>query len=293
MPLTASVFLIGSVAISALPPLNGFVSEWLTFQAILQSPQLPSWALKFLVPAVGALLALSAALAAACFVKAFGVTFLGRPRSRAAERAHETDGFTLSAMFLLSGLCLIAGILPGFFIDALGPVSHGMVGASMPQQSSVPYLSIVPIAESRSSYNGLLVFLFMVFSATFAAIAIHRLASDRLRRAPAWDCGYAGLGPATQYTASSFAQPIRRVFGTLLFQAREHVEMPPPGNMRPARLEVELHDPVWDTFYAPVTRAVTLAADRLNFMQSLTIRRYLIFVFAALVGLLLVLAIWQ
>ena len=86
MPLTAFAFLVGCVAISALPPLNGFVSEWLTFQAILQSPQLPSWGLKFLVPAVGALLALSAALAAACFVKAFGVTFLGRPRTEAPAR---------------------------------------------------------------------------------------------------------------------------------------------------------------------------------------------------------------
>ena len=85
MPQTAFVFLIGCAAISALPPLNGFVSEWLTFQAILLSPQLPSWGLKLLVPAVGALLALSAALAAACFVKAYGVTFLGRPRTRAAE----------------------------------------------------------------------------------------------------------------------------------------------------------------------------------------------------------------
>jgi hydrogenase-4 component B len=292
MPLTAFAFLVGSVAISALPPLNGFVSEWLTFQAILLSPQLPSWALKFLVPAVGALLALSAALAAACFVKAFGVTFLGRPRSRAAEHAHETDRFSLSAMFLLAGLCLIAGILPGYFIDALGPVSHGLVGASMPQQSSEPYLSIVPIAESRSSYNGLLVFIFMVTAASLAALAIHRLASDGLRRAPAWDCGYPGLSPATQYTASSFAQPIRRVFGTLLFQAREHVQMPPPGDTGPALLVVEIRDPVWDTIYAPVTRVVSLAADRFNVMQSLTIRRYLAFVFAALVSLLLVLAIW-
>ena len=87
MPQTAFVFLVGCVAISALPPLNGFVSEWLTFQAILLSPQLPSWGLKFLVPAVGALLALSAALAAACFVKAFGMTFLGRPRTPAAADA--------------------------------------------------------------------------------------------------------------------------------------------------------------------------------------------------------------
>src|SRR5262249_26785536 len=91
MPQTAFAFLVGCVAISALPPFNGFVSEWLTFQAVLLSPQLPSWGLKILSPAVGALLALSAALAAACFVRAFGVAFLGRPRTTAVERAHETD----------------------------------------------------------------------------------------------------------------------------------------------------------------------------------------------------------
>src|SRR6478672_6714784 len=94
MPYTAFAFLIGSAAISALPPFNGFVSEWLTFQAILLSPALPQWLLKFLVPAVGALLALSAALAGACFVKAFGMTFLGRPRSEQARAATEVDRFS-------------------------------------------------------------------------------------------------------------------------------------------------------------------------------------------------------
>ena len=230
MPLTAFTFLVGCVAISALPPLNGFVSEWLTFQAILQSPQIPAWGLKFLIPAVGALLALSAALAAACFVKAFGITFLGRPRTEAARRAHEADRFSLAAMFGLAALCLIAGILPGLFIDALAPVAKSMVGASMPSQRGVPFLSIVPIAESRSSYNGLLVFLFMVFSGVAAAVVIHQFASNRLRRGPAWDCGYPDPSTATQYTASSFAQPIRRVFGTLVFRASESVDMPPPGD---------------------------------------------------------------
>jgi formate hydrogenlyase subunit 3/multisubunit Na+/H+ antiporter MnhD subunit len=292
MKLTAFTFLVGCVAISALPPLNGFVSEWLTFQAILQSPQLPSWGLKFLVPAVGALLALSAALAAACFVKAFGVTFLGRPRSEAAAKAHEADAFSLTAMFALAALCLLAGILPGFFIDTLAPAAQSMVGASMPPQSEVPYLSIVPIAESRSSYNGLLVFVFMLFSAAAAVIAIHRLASNRLRRGPAWDCGYPDPRPQTQYTASSFAQPIRRVFGTLVFRAREEVEMPPPGNAAPARLTVSLSDLIWDVCYEPIARAVEAASGRLNRLQYLSIRRYLSFVFAALVGLLLVLAIW-
>jgi len=292
MPQTAFVFLVGCVAISALPPLNGFVSEWLTFQAILLSPQLPSWGLKFLVPAVGALLALSAALAAACFVKAFGVSFLGRPRTSAAMDARETDNYSLAAMFFLAALCFIAGILPGIFIDALGPVTKALIGVSMPHQTGLDWLTVVPIAESRSSYNGLLVFVFVTLSGSIAAFAIHRLASDKLRRGPAWDCGYPDASPATQYTASSFAQPIRRVYGTTLFRAREIGEMPPPGSTTPARLTVELRDLIWDVAYEPIVTFVNFATERLNVLQFLSIRRYLTLVFSALVLLLLVLAIW-
>ena len=293
MPQTAFVFLVGCVAISALPPLNGFASEWLTFQAILLSPALPSWGLKLLVPAVGGLLALSAALAAACFVKAYGVTFLGRPRTPVAQTAKETDFFSLAAMTLLATLCLVAGILPGLFIDALAPVNTALIGAHMPPQLGAQWLAIIPITASRSSYDGLLVFLFMVMSGTLAASAIHRLASDRLRRAPAWDCGYLDASPATQYTAMSFAQPIRRVFGTTVFHARELAEMPPPGDTRPARLTVEMRDLIWDTVYAPLAAGIGIAADRLNRLQFLSIRQFLSLVFAALVILLLVLAIWS
>ena len=292
MPYTSFAFLVGCVAISALPPLNGFASEWLTFQAILQSPDLPQWGLKFMVPAVGGLLALSAALAAACFVKAFGITFLGRPRSSAAETAGEVDRFSLTAMFGLAALCLLAGILPGFVIDALAPVTISMVGARMPEQADIAWLSIVPIAEGRSSYNGLLVFLFIALSASFAAYIIHRFASRALRRAPAWDCGFPYPSTRAQYTAGSFAQPIRRVFGTLVFRAREHVEMPLPGDSRPARFHVELRDLVWDELYLPLASLVSFAATRLNYFQFLTIRRYLGLVFLALIALLLVLAIW-
>jgi formate hydrogenlyase subunit 3/multisubunit Na+/H+ antiporter MnhD subunit len=292
MPQSSFAFLVGCVAISALPPFNGFVSEWLTFQAILLSPQLPSWGLKFLVPAVGALLALSAALAAACFVKAFGVTFLGRARTRAAADAAETDRFSLAAMFLFAVLCLLAGIIPGFFIDALSPVVTGLVGGRVPVQRGIEWMAIVPITESRSSYDGILVFLFVALSGTLAAFAIHRLASDRLRKAPPWDCGAPDLSPATQYTATSFAQPIRRVFGTTVFGAREVVEMPPPGDVRAARLTVTMRDFAWDVFYAPLVAGVMVIANSLNYLQFQTIRRYLSFVFLALVLLLLVLAIW-
>jgi hypothetical protein len=162
----------------------------------------------------------------------------------------------------------------------------------MPHQTGLQWLTIVPIAESRSSYNGLLVFIFVVMSGSIAAFAIHRLASDKLRRAPAWDCGYPDPSPATQYTASSFAQPIRRVYGTSVFQAREIGEMPPPGATTAARLTVELRDPIWDAGYAPIAGFIGYAADRLNVLQFLTIRRYLTLVFTALVLLLLVLAIW-
>ncbi len=292
MPYTSFAFLVGCVAISALPPLNGFVSEWLTFQAILQSPQLPQWGLKIMVPAVGGLLALAAALAAACFVKVFGISFLGRPRSAAAGQAGEVDRFSLAALFLLAGLCLLAGVLPGLIMDGLSPVTLMLFGDRLPAQSGLPWLSIVPIAEGRSSYNGLLVFFFIAMSALLAVTVIHRFASRALRRAPAWDCGFPNSSPVTQYTAGSFAQPLRRVFGTLLFRAREEVEMPPPGDGRPARLRVEMRDLVWDSLYAPLAKAVGLAAERLNHLQFLTIRRYLSLVFLALVVLLLVLALW-
>ncbi len=172
---------------------------------------------------------------------------------------------------------------------ALAPL---LTGSRMPVQTSVDWLSIVPIAESRSSYNGFLVFVFMAISGTLAAVVIHRLATDRLRRGPAWDCGYPDPSPATQYTASSFAQPIRRVFGTTIFAAREIGEMPPPGATTPARFTVSMRDFVWQILYAPVAIFVSAAAERLNILQFLTIRSYLSLVFSALVLLLLMLAIW-
>jgi len=293
MPFTSFAFLIGCVAISALPPFNGFVSEWLMFQAVLQSPELPQWGVKIMVPAVGAMLALAAALAAACFVKAFGVTFLGRPRGAAAETAHEVDRCSLAAMFILAALCLLAGILPGLVIDALSPITLQLLGGRMPIQARESWLSIAPIAESRSSYNGLLVMVFITVSASAAVYFIHRFASRALRRAPAWGCGFSDPTPAAQYSAVSFAQPIRRVFGTFGFHARDHVEMPAPGDTAPARLRIELHDLIWEGLYQPLAAAVGLAADRLNRLQFLTIRQYLSLVFGTLVTLLLVLAIWS
>jgi hydrogenase-4 component B len=293
MPKTAFAFLVGCVAISALPPLNGFVSEWLTFQAILLHPDLPQWGFKIMIPADGALLALSAALAAACFVKAYGVTFLGRPRTQVAADAREVDNWSLAAMFGFAALCLLAGIFPGVVIDLLAPVIQSLTGTRMPTQLGVAWLSIVPIESARSSYNGLLVFLFIAASAWLTVLAIHRFASHALRRGPAWDCGFPDPRPETQYTSGSFAQPIRRVYGAVVFRTHETVSMPPPGDMAPARIEKHISDVIWDVFYAPVANSVWYLSELLNHLQFLTIRSYLGFVFAALVILLLALALWQ
>ncbi len=292
MPQVAFLALGGCIAISALPPLNGFVSEWLIFQAILLSPDLPQWGLKLMVPAVGAMLALGAALSAACFVRAYGITFLGRARSPAAASASETDGFSRAAMGVLLVLCLLFGLVPGIVIDVLAPVTQRLVGQAMPPQTGIAWMSIVPIAQSRSSYNGLLVFVFITISTLVAIEIIHRFASRAVRRGPAWDCGFPDPSPATQYTADSFAQPIRRVFGPVVFQLREHVDMPPPGDAHPARLTVTMRDLAWDTIYVPAGNAVRVTADKLNTLQFLTIRQYLSLVFVALVALLLGISIW-
>jgi NADH:ubiquinone oxidoreductase subunit 5 (subunit L)/multisubunit Na+/H+ antiporter MnhA subunit len=292
MPRTAVVFLIGCVAISALPPLNGFVSEWLTFQAILVSPLLPQWGLKLMIPAVGALLALSAALAAACFVKAFGVTFLGRPRTPAAEAAKEVDGFSLAAMTMFALLCILGGILPGIIIELLNPAIRDLTGAQVPL-SAAPWLSIVPIAEGRSSYNGLVILIFLASAGTLTAMFIHRVATRATRRSEIWDCGYPDRSVATQYTGSSFAMPIRRVFGTTVFQVRERVDMPKPGELRAGHFKVKVFDPAWRVAYGPVARSVLTLAGRLNHLQFLTIRRYLMLTVSTLIVLLLVVAAWR
>ncbi len=293
LPVTSLLFLIGAVAISALPPFNGFVSEWLTFQAILLSPELPQWGLKILTPGVGGMLALAAALAAACFVKVYGVVFLGRPRAPEAASAVEVDRWSQGAMAALALFCLALGIMPGLVIDALQPIALALTSGLLPAQASDPWMTIAPIGAGRASYNGLLVLLFIAASAMMAAWLIHRLAARGVRRAPAWDCGFEMDDPTTQYSAASFAQPIRRTLGSIVFRARETVHMPPPGDNRPAHLEVTLLDPVWDSFYGRIHGAVAWLADRANVLQFLTIRRYLSIVFALLVFLLLVLTLWN
>jgi hydrogenase-4 component B len=290
LPRTALLVLAGCVAISALPPFNGFVSEWMTFQAIINGPHLPQWTLRFGVPVAGALLALSAALAGACFVRLFGVTFLGRPRSKEAAEAREVDGWMRGSMAGLAALCLLLGVLPMLAMLPLAPVVAGLIGTPLPALADgvtpEEWIWLAPLEPGQSSYSGLVVFLVAAGVTAAAIVGVHRLATNRMRRSAPWDCGFPDPSPLTQYTGSSFAQPIRRVFGTLIFRAQERLDMPEPGDVRPARFEVRLIDPAWAGLYAPLVAAVNWVADRANPLQFLTIRRYLRLVFIALIALL-------
>jgi len=133
----------------------------------------------------------------------------------------------------------------------------------------------------------------ILIAAATTAFVVRRFASHALRRSPAWDCGFPDASPATQYTAGSFAQPIRRVFGSVVFRAREHVTLPKPGDTSVARLRVDLHDTIWEALYLPIIRGVDAMADRLNRLQFLTIRTYLTLVFSALVLLLIIVGTWR
>ncbi len=292
LPRTAVFFLVGALAASALPPLNGFVSEWLLFQAVIAAPALPQSALRFASPAIGALLALAAALAAACFVRVYGIAFLGRPRSVEAARAHEVPLAQQIAMGALASLCILGGLFGAALAQALTPVLRRLVGSSLPSAGSGPTpFSLIAFDPARSIYDAPIIALFVAIATVTTLLVVHRLSARRTRRGPAWDCGFPDPSPATQYTASSFAQPLRRVYGAVAFSARETVVMPPPGDTRPATFSVVLVDHVWRALYAAPGRAVLKLSERLNVLQFLSIRRYLVLMFTALVILLSIAAV--
>jgi formate hydrogenlyase subunit 3/multisubunit Na+/H+ antiporter MnhD subunit len=293
MPVTAVLALVGVMSISALPPFNGFVSEWLLFQAVLAGPSFPEPVLRFLSPAVGAMLALAAALAAACFVRAYGIVFLGRPRSIEAANAHETTRPQLAAMGMLAGLCVLGGLFSGVAVSAIQPLLKAMTDAVLPAASSGPTVfSLVAFDAARSTYDAPIIAVFLLISGTAIAIAIHQFAGRGTRRAPAWDCGFPEPSPLTQYSASSFSQPLRRVYGTTAFGAVELVDMPLPGDVRASKFGVRLSDYIWHYLYDVPAAFVLRLSERLNKLQFLTIRNYLMLMFSALITLLLIAAVW-
>jgi formate hydrogenlyase subunit 3/multisubunit Na+/H+ antiporter MnhD subunit len=284
MPWTAGFFLVGCIAISALPPFNGFVSEWLTLQAALQAPQLENGVLRAIIPATAALLALAAALAAACFVKAYGVAFLGRPRSRHVAHAREVSPGMLAAMGLLAGLCLLLGVLPTTVIEALGPVTQLLVGQTLPSATAQGWLWLTPVAPEVASYSAPLVVLGIAFVFGVGYFLLKRRAKPT-RQAYAWDCGFGPLNARMQYTSSAFSQPIRRVFAPA-WKIEEPIEVRresgPLGRALSLRHQLHVHDWSWLKGYLPIGRLVLGAARRIGHIQTGSIHTYLLYSFVTL-----------
>jgi len=287
MPWTAALFLIGCVSISALPPFNGFVSEWLTFQAFLLSPALPSPLLRLLIPLGAALLALTGALAAACFVKAFGVTFLGHWRGRHMPRVHEADWAMRSGMILGAFSCLLLGIFPTFFIDWMDIIPQQLIGTKI-GASSEGWLWLAPVARERASYSGTIVFLGILLIVVVVYLILH-VKPGTIHRAPIWDCGFAKLSPRMQYNATSFSMPIRRIFG-FLFHIKERVKRTSRAGHAefPKRLNyyLRVRDRFWGWLYKPFVESSFWVSRRVGRLQQGRIQAYLIYSFITIIILL-------
>ena len=294
MPKTAFYWLIGALSISALPPLNGFVSEWLLFQAVLVGPVFPEPLLRFLSPVVGAMLALAAGLAAACFVRAYGTVFLGRPRSVEADTAHEASFVQTTAIGLLAVFCALGGLFGGFTAYAIGPLLTSLAGMDLMAlaQGPTPF-SLIAFGETRAIYDAPTIAFFVAVSSIATVVIVHLLASKQTTRSPTWDCGFPDPSPATQYTASSFSQPLRRVYDGILFKASESVDMPRPGELRPARFKVRFSDYLWRYLYQEPAASVWALSKQFNVIHFLTIRSYLVFMFCTLITLLIITATWM
>ncbi|MCK9531125.1 MAG: hydrogenase 4 subunit B [Gammaproteobacteria bacterium] len=282
MPWTGFLFLVGCLSISSLPPFNGFVSEWLTFQAALQTWQLDSGVLRSLIPIVAAVLALTGALVAATFVKVYGVAFLGQARSRHVRRARPVPHGMRAGQGILAALCLALGIMPVWVIGAINAIPEQLLGAGLPHSAAEGWLSLNLVAANGASYNAPLMAVLLGLFVALAFWALRRGAVRRVRRCDAWDCGFAPPNTRMQYTATAFAQPIRRVFGHLFLVEETLV----PRDDGSHRHQLTIGDRSWGLLYVPVTRWVESASRRVIRLQSGNVRVYLGWTLATLLVLL-------
>ena len=295
MPRTALFFLVGAAAISALPPLNGFVSEWLVFQALLGGAAIPRSEVAVLMPVAVALLALTSGLAAACFVKAFGITFLGMPRSGEADRAREVPLAMQCGMAVLALACVALGLGAFAMVPALGAVLAGQSG--MPPVAVAFSLRLpleVPGAVGRMSPTFLLLGLVLLLAAVPLALRLFGAARG-LRVSDTWGCGRIAQTPRMQYTATAFAEPLRRVFAELYRPSEDlSIDFHPDSRYFVQSIEYRTRILPWFEryLYEPVIAWVKVWAARARAVQSGSVHAYLSYLVAALVALLGLLMVW-
>jgi len=293
MPQIAFFFLIGCVSISALPPFNGFVSEWLTFQAFLQVPLIRSNTVRFIVPIAAAMLALTGALAAACFAKVYGITFLGKPRTDRVAEACESGIMMRFSLGLLALFCLLLGILPTFLIRWINTIPMSLLNVGLAPNNLNHWLWITPIDPNVSSYSALLVFIGVIIICVVSWIVLRPLQhSFSFKKVTAWDCGFGGLNKRMQYTATAFAMPIRRVFKNIWTVEELKTNEDEPKNKIVVRdmstYELHVQDNIWLYIYEPIQTVVDKISKLVSYLQQGNIRVYLAYSFFTLLLLLLV-----
>ncbi len=284
MPWVAWVMLIGVLASAGLPPLGGFVSEWLLLQSFLFSPGLPSSFLDMLIPVVAALIALIGALAGYTMVKFFGVIFLCQPREEKLAQAHDAGGWERIGMAWLVGGCVVLGLFPVQFIALIDPVTQALVGAGLGDTVAEGGWLLVPVAIERASYGPAIFLLGVAASFALAFLLVRLFYHGRLRRAAPWDCGYPWQNARMQDTAEGFGQPIRQVFEPFFRMERE---LPSPFDAEPY-YRVRVGDHFWHWLYLPLARVIERLASLIGLLQQGRIAVYLLYSFVTLITVLLV-----
>ncbi len=291
MPWTGLFFLIGAVSIAALPPTNGFVSEWLVFQSLFLSVQLPTLFLKLILPIAAAILALTGALALACFAKAFVMSFLAQPLSAHARKSVEVPVSMRIGMGLLAGSCVLLGLAPMLVVPLLDRVTGPLTGVAISEKVlALDGWVVAPVRVEFSSIStpvlaGLLV------GAGVLGLVIPRLLAKGVpvRYSRTWGCGLP-LTPRMEYTATGFVQPIKQVFEAIYQPTvkleREFLEQ---SKYFIRHQRVEFHtEPLFETYlYRPIVRKLLALAERLRVIQVGSLHLYLTYIFVTLVLLLL------
>lgn len=277
--------LAGVLASAGLPPLSGFVSEWLLLQSFLFTPGLPDSFLNMVVPVIAALIALVAALAGYTMVKFFGIIFLGQPREAKLARARDAGAWERAGYVWFVAATVLLGLLPVQVVGVLDRVTQELAGAGLGAAASAHgWLLLAPTSVDRASYMPAVFLAFFVGCCVLAWVLVRRLYHGRLRRAAPWGCGFPFVTARMQDTAEGFGQPIRAIFAPFF---RIERQMPSPFDTQPA-YRVVVTDRAWAALYEPLKRAVARIASLAGALQAGRIAVYLMYSFAVLIVLLIV-----
>jgi hydrogenase-4 component B len=291
MPVTAFCFLVGAVAISGLPPLNGFVSEWLTYQSLLAGFGVTGGLTRILFPLAGSMLALTGALAAACFVKAFAITFLGLRREAGPGPVQEAPRSMLVGMACLTAACLALGLGATWVLPVFGAMTEQLLGQrvgadlitghGLVLSTGMPHGGTVSTAVIAAA-----LLILLVPAGVLVSIGARRFGRNR---GPVWDCGLPGLTEENEYTATAFSKPLRMIF-SVLYKPRREIQAVfdvSPYYPKEIHFESEIEPTFEKRLYDPLQEFILRFSTRMRAIQAGSIHAYLIYIFVTLILLLL------